>query len=148
MDVIDYHKIEVSDETKQLRDEIIDEVMPQLVQEYGFSHDQRTFRKAYISLAKQLGYVLTALSHDLSGKTILDLGCGHNPSEEEKRKFPNDRIFEPWLCRALHYLNIRAIGIDLGNLDGELFEHYQYAKQQIHSSFHPTGPDFHLWMRL
>ena len=124
MYVVKYDDIEVSAETRQLRKEIIDEVMPPLSQQYGFSDDPRTAGKVHLSLLK-LDYVLTALSDDLSGKTILDLGCGYNPSEEEKSKPSYDRIFEPWLCRALHHLNVKVIGIDLGDLDGELFEHYQ-----------------------
>lgn len=38
---------------------------------------------------------------------------------------PGSREYEPWLCRALSFLGADPVGIDLGNLDGEEFEHYQ-----------------------
>ncbi|MEK6830274.1 MAG: hypothetical protein AABY15_09225, partial [Nanoarchaeota archaeon] len=34
------------------------------------------------------------------------------------------RSFEPWLPRALHEMGVHVIGIDIGNLDREEFEHY------------------------
>jgi hypothetical protein len=34
-------------------------------------------------------------------------------------------LFEPWFCRILLELGAHPVGIDLGNLDRETFEHYQ-----------------------
>ncbi len=36
-----------------------------------------------------------------------------------------NREFEPWLCRVLKELGAEPVGIDIGNLEGEEFEHYQ-----------------------
>lgn len=33
--------------------------------------------------------------------------------------------FEPWFCRLLLEFGAHPVGIDLGNLDGEVFEHYR-----------------------
>lgn len=66
------------------------------------------------------------------GKRILDLGCGstlpknrsyiegHDP--EELRM---GRSFEPWFPRILMELGAEPVGIDIGNLEDELFEHYR-----------------------
>ena len=61
----------------------------------------------------------------LQGKRILDLGCGSMPSETGGRQF------EPWLCRALKELGANPVGIDVGQLDTEEFEHYQLDLSKI-----------------
>lgn len=35
------------------------------------------------------------------------------------------RMFEPWLCRSLHELGVKIIGIDGGDMNGEEFKHHQ-----------------------
>lgn len=45
---------------------------------------------------------------DPYGKTILDLGCGQS--------FDRDRMFEPWVLRALHEYGAKCIGLDAGSL--------------------------------
>lgn len=57
---------------------------------------------------------------DIKNKTILDLGCGSIYSRLEW----GDRIFEPWLSRALHDEGAKVIGVDLSGLDLEKFKHY------------------------
>src|SRR3989344_3058045 len=57
--------------------------------------------------------------NELKGKRILDIGCGSTTPEL------NDRSFEPWLCRALHELGAHPVGVDIGEIDTEKFEHYQ-----------------------
>ena len=59
--------------------------------------------------------------HDLHGKTIVDLGCGATGGHAERAV--HKRGYEPWLCRMLLKLGARPIGIDIGSLDGEKFEH-------------------------
>ncbi len=77
----------------------------------------------------------------LKGKRVLDIACGSNTSKApssvfvntpfRKRRIPNPHKegyaaqFEPWFCRILLELGADPVGVDLGNLDGETFEHYQ-----------------------
>ena len=77
----------------------------------------------------------------LKGKRVLDIACGSSTSKAPSFIFVNtpfgeSRIpidsksgytaqFEPWFCRILLELGADPVGIDLGNLDGETFEHYQ-----------------------
>lgn len=64
-----------------------------------------------------LNQIRLHLNNNLKDKTILDLGCGTiNYILGEK--------FEPWLARGLHEIGAKVIGIDKGNLNGELFKHY------------------------
>jgi hypothetical protein len=72
----------------------------------------------------------------LKGQRILDIACGSNTS-----KAPPDialttpftrgaqsegytALFEPWFCRMLLEFGADPVGIDLGDLEGETFEHY------------------------
>jgi hypothetical protein len=77
----------------------------------------------------------------LEGKRILDIACGSSTSKAPgflfvDTPFGEQRIpipaagcytaqFEPWFCRILLELGADPVGIDLGNLDGEAFEHYR-----------------------
>lgn len=84
-----------------------------------------------LSLKSHLKYVYRVTGDSIQGKTFLDLGCG-STSYDHSFGFDNymnqtrgkDRTFEPWLCRFLHELGARVVGIDVGNLAGEKFEHY------------------------
>ncbi len=76
----------------------------------------------------------------LKGKRILDIACGSNTSKAPSFVFVNTPFgeqhipiphkngytaqFEPWFCRILEELGADPVGIDLGDLDGETFEHY------------------------
>jgi SAM-dependent methyltransferase len=76
----------------------------------------------------QLGYILSFLSisnaDELKTKAILDLGCGQNSRIDAF--FPGcNKDYEPWLCRILHLLDTKIIGVDIGSLAGEEFEHYE-----------------------
>jgi hypothetical protein len=79
---------------------------------------------------------------DLRGKRILDIACGSNTS-----RFPGGlslkapfglgqmaivrasrgytTLFEPWFCRILYELGAIPVGIDFGDLDGEVFIHHK-----------------------
>lgn len=74
------------------------------------------------------------------GKNILDIACGSSTSKAPASlhvdtPFGKMRIgrttkgytaqFEPWFCRILFELGAEAVGIDLGDLDRELFTHYR-----------------------
>jgi len=76
----------------------------------------------------------------LRGQHILDIASGsnttkapssvyvHTPFGEQHISIPHTEgysaQFEPWFCRILLTLGADPVGIDLGNLDGEIFEHY------------------------
>jgi hypothetical protein len=72
-------------------------------------------------ISSQLKYILEVLE-DTEGKKILVLGCGSSYPENYSC---DRREFEPWLCRAIHYLGIDVIGVDIRTLEGEQFEHYR-----------------------
>jgi len=69
----------------------------------------------------QLKPIVAATNGNLIEKKILDLGCGTDPPLDINYfGLP----FIPNLCRLLHELGAHPIGIDLGNLDNEEFEHH------------------------
>ncbi len=74
---------------------------------------------------------------NLQGKRILDVPCGSKTSRapatlsgpffRRGKGFAQDSytaLFEPWFCRMLVELGADPVGVDLGDLDGEEFEHY------------------------
>jgi hypothetical protein len=73
-------------------------------------------------------------------KRILDIACGSNTSKAPPviridTPFGAVKIggsgrgytaqFEPWFCRILVEMGVDAVGIDLGELDGEAFTHHR-----------------------
>jgi hypothetical protein len=76
---------------------------------------------------------------DVRNKRILDIACGSNSSKLPAssvlgslfggRSVRANRgytaLFEPWFCRMLFELGAGPVGVDFGNLDGEVFVHYQ-----------------------
>jgi hypothetical protein len=83
---------------------------------------------------------------DLRHQKILDIACGSNSSKAPKlvsidTPFGKKTIepssqgytaqFEPWFCRILFELDADPVGIDFGDLDGELFTHYRVDLGQI-----------------
>jgi hypothetical protein len=82
-----------------------------------------------------------ALLSALRGHRILDIACGSNTSKAPSFVYVNTPFgerrlplpstegytaqFEPWFCRILLELGADPVGIDLGDLEGEAFEHYR-----------------------
>lgn len=66
---------------------------------------------------------------NVAGKRILDLGCGAVGGEENRwfreKAGESGREHEPWFCRALKELGAEPVGVDIGYLGDEKFEHYQ-----------------------
>lgn len=60
----------------------------------------------------------------VKGKRILDIGCGSKVSRHPTTGKVTP-MFEPWFCRILIELGADAVGVDLGDLEGEAFEHYR-----------------------
>ena len=77
----------------------------------------------------------------IKGQRILDIASGSNTSKapvfvyvdtsfgEQKIRIANVESytaqFEPWFCRILVELQAQPVGVDIGDLDGEAFEHYR-----------------------
>jgi hypothetical protein len=60
----------------------------------------------------------------ISDRTILDIPSGSNSS---RSPVTGERTaeFEPWMCRLLLELGAHPVGIDIGDLAGEAFEHHR-----------------------
>jgi len=73
-------------------------------------------------------------------KKILDIACGSNTSKAPASLFIDAPFgkktigssnkgytaqFEPWFCRILLELGANPVGIDFGDLESEVFEHYR-----------------------
>ena len=83
----------------------------------------------------------------VQGKRVLDIACGSNTSKtpssvcintpfgERRIRVSNTKgyaaQFEPWLCRMLLALGAHPVGIDLGDIENEEFEHYRVDLGQI-----------------
>jgi len=76
----------------------------------------------------------------LQDKRILDIACGSNTSKLPASLYVNTpfgemtfgraskgytALFEPWFCRILFELEATPVGIDFGDLEQEVFIHYQ-----------------------
>jgi hypothetical protein len=76
---------------------------------------------------------------DIQNKSILDIACGSNTSKlpaslHIKTPFGNvslggsrgyTALFEPWFCRILFELGAAPVGVDFGDLEGEVFIHHK-----------------------
>ena len=77
----------------------------------------------------------------VKGKRILDIACGSNSSQAPAAIYIDTPFgaksvstadtenysaqFEPWFCRVLLQLGAQPVGIDFGDLEDEVFEHYR-----------------------
>lgn len=72
-------------------------------------------------LIKQLPILLYLADGNLSGKVVLDLGCGSITSKDN-----NCIQYKPWLCRILYEIDAKPIGIDISIFPpSEKFEAYK-----------------------
>ena len=76
----------------------------------------------------------------VTGQRILDIACGSSTSKFPASIYVNSPLgeqmvqltetddytaqFEPWFCRIVLALGAQPVGIDVGDLEGETFEHY------------------------
>lgn len=122
MIIKEYSQINIVDDLSliKLSEEIEGELEPIFLKKYNDKEMEHC-----LFLIHQMSYVLFAASRELKGKTILDLGCGSNDFDIEGEGMRKHRGLEPWLCRALLELGAIPIGIDIGDLSKENFEHYQ-----------------------
>lgn len=116
---------------------IIDKVFDTIFTKYGLTDREDkgyiidNLRRKLRGAARKFGGV-----ENLKGKRILDIGSGSNFDSfdiEMNQEYgahygmgsDAGRIFEPWFCRGLLELGAQPVGIDIGNLDREQFEHHQ-----------------------
>jgi hypothetical protein len=77
---------------------------------------------------------------NIRNKRILDIACGSNTSKAPASLFIDTPFgkktigrsnqeytaqFEPWFCRILFELGANPVGVDFGDLESEVFEHYR-----------------------
>lgn len=75
--------------------------------------------------------------------------AGNSITVAGKFTSPPGRLFEPWLCRALLELGAQPVGVDVGPLKGEEFEHYRLDLTQTDAlSFLPDKSFDAINMRL
>lgn len=105
----------------------------QLKRKLASKYGKEVVEEHWLKIQQQL-YVLASCVDKLEGKTILDLGCGCNHSTFDSDRNRAGMTYDPWLCRALNELGVKCIGVDKGNLDGELFEHHGYTDLTLPNS--------------
>ncbi len=72
---------------------------------------------------------------DLTGRAILDIGCGSNtPIHGQQNTY-----FPPWMCRTLNHIGAKPVGIDIGDLTREQFEHYTLDVTQPNALVNALG---------
>jgi hypothetical protein len=103
----------------------VSQAMSIITNKYLITSSDRKSADAYCSLTNQWPRILWVADGDLKGKRILDLGCGNNSHNDDLLGDMTNRMFEPWLCRALNESGANPVGVDIGNLDMEEFEHHQ-----------------------
>ncbi len=115
----------------------IAQAVASLETEFGLSRKVSNEPETLAIIEQLLGRVLAAFGpvSQLKGKRILDIGCGSRTSRAPSRGFRGGRerpsregytaLFEPWFCRILTALGAGPVGVDIGDLGGEPFEHYQ-----------------------
>jgi len=60
----------------------------------------------------------------IRGQAILDIACGSSSSRSPVTGRPTSE-FEPWMCRLLLELGAHPVGLDIGDLADEAFEHHR-----------------------
>jgi hypothetical protein len=83
---------------------------------------------------------------DIRGRKILDIACGSNTSKAPASLYLDTPLgkktlsqsnqgytaqFEPWFCRILFELGAQPVGVDFGDLESEIFEHYRVDLGEI-----------------
>jgi len=96
---------------------------------------EEIIKQMFGRLAKAFGNL-----SNIQSKRILDIACGSNTSKAPSSLHIDTPFcemtigrasqgyttqFEPWFCRILFELGADPVGIDFGDLDGELFTHYR-----------------------
>lgn len=100
------------------RELTFDQIHDQLISQYG----QPLHDFALNSSLNRLNNAFGSLSN-VSGKRILDLGCGAVSGQAEVDANPG--TWAPWLARAVVLLGGQAVGLDAGHAPNEHFQFYR-----------------------
>lgn len=139
-DKLNKNRPEITEQMRQKQEQenkVIDEILKVIFEKYGLTDKEDKSGILYIlrvelkNTAKKFGGI-----ENLKGKRILDIGCGSTGGTFDiemhrgdfgTKSFGDDslRIFEPWLCRGLLELGADPVGIDIGELNNEKFEHHR-----------------------
>jgi hypothetical protein len=127
----------------------VDSIIHSLDERYGLSAKIVREPGTQEILEQLFGRLMKAFEgiKQLKGKRILDIACGSNNSKAPpllKISTPfrlknvtvpgsglPSALFEPWFCRLLLEMGAQPVGVDLGDLGSEAFEHYQVDLGQI-----------------
>ena len=60
----------------------------------------------------------------IRGQTVLDVACGSSSSRSPVTGRQTSE-FEPWMCRLLLELGAHPVGLDIGDIADEAFEHHR-----------------------
>jgi SAM-dependent methyltransferase len=60
----------------------------------------------------------------IRGQAVLDIACGSSSSRSPLTGLQTSE-FEPWMCRLLWELGAHPVGLDIGDIAGEAFEHHR-----------------------
>jgi hypothetical protein len=96
--------------------------------------DARDGLEAKLAAEPRLGAIMTEFVSRLTeafgslaavrGRRVLDIASGSNTSRSPLTGRPTVE-FEPWMCRLLAALGAHPVAVDIGDLEGEGFEHYR-----------------------
>src|SRR2546428_5018257 len=107
-------------------DPLLADAMRRLDQRYALERKLRREPELRAILDEFVGRVRAAFGSlaGVRGKRILDLASGSNSSRSPRTK-RRTALFEPWFSRLLVELGADPVAIDLGDLEGEPFEHHR-----------------------
>ena len=123
MKAVHYEKVDAHKKFGSRAYELATELGKTMASKYPTDSDAEHHTR--LALHNQLAHILYGISGEVRGKRILDLGCGSNQPELEGGFLFRDSMYEPWVCRSLHTMGANPIGVDIGDLSQEEFEHYQ-----------------------
>lgn len=105
---------------------LVEQVAQALDRKYGLSRKIAQEPETRDVIAQFIGRLERAFGSltAVKGKRVLDVGCGSNASRDPRTEKITP-MFEPWFCRMLAELGADPVGVDLGDLEGEPFEHYR-----------------------
>jgi hypothetical protein len=77
-------------------------------------------------MAEFIGRLIRAFGSlaSIRDQVVLDIACGSNSSRSPVTGL-RTAAFEPWMCRLLAALGARPVGLDIGDLERERFEHHR-----------------------
>lgn len=109
----------------QIAYDILAKTLPKVSEKHKFDT-----RRIMLRVKNPLELIVHFTKGYMHGKRILDLGCGSSPASD----FPEmGKDYEPWLCRILQSAGAYPIGVDIGNLDNEEFEHHSVDLSESNS---------------